>query len=58
MTSTYRPDLRAFLAPGLRGPAAPSRSSMLLALLRLVGGLAGGALGDLPATVPGAEATL
>ena len=33
------------MAPPLRGPAAPSKSSMLLALLMLVVGLLGGALG-------------
>lgn len=45
ITSTYRPLFLGFFCPGLRGPAAPSKSSMLLALLMLVVGRLGGLLG-------------
>lgn len=38
MTSTYLAPFRGFLAPGFRGPAELSRSSMLLELLRVVAG--------------------
>jgi len=44
ITSTYLALFLGFLAPGLRGPAAPSKSSMLLAVLKLVAGRLGGAL--------------
>lgn len=48
ITSTYRPLLRPFLVPALRGPgAAPSRSSILLASLMLVAGRLGGPLAAL-----------
>lgn len=46
--STYRPPFFAFFAPGFRGPAALIKSSMLLALLILVAGRLGGALGGPP----------
>lgn len=49
ITSTYRPLFRAFFAPAFLGAAAPIKSSMLLALPRLVAGLLGGALGGPPA---------
>jgi hypothetical protein len=46
ITSTYRPLLRPFFAPAFLGPPpAPKRSSMLLALLRLVAGRLGGLKG-------------
>lgn len=42
ITSTYRPLFRAFFWPAFLGPGAPSKSSILLALLILVAGLLGG----------------
>lgn len=44
MTSTYRPPFFFFAAPLTRGPTAPSKSSILLALLMLVVGLLDGPL--------------
>lgn len=55
MTSTYRPLFLGFFCPALRGAGAPSKSSILLALLMLVVGLLGGPLGG-PAVRPGLDA--
>lgn len=45
MTSTYRPLFLGFFGPAFRGPGAPNKSSILVALfiLMLVDGLLGGA---------------
>ena len=60
MTSTYLPPLfLLFAVPPLRGPGAPSKSSILLALLILVAGRLGGAEPGGPPSPPsggGAEA--